>query len=101
MRGKPVGSWESVPKPSEWPANPPTQGLFRPIRPATGCGAVATGRALSAAAPGRTAIAWDLLSVELANYFSINRLGPVACPRPREVTKIVSKRMNLSNGSRD
>jgi hypothetical protein len=44
---------------------------------------------------------WDLLSVELANYFSINRLGPVACPRPREVTKIVSKRMNLSNGSRD
>ena len=54
-----------------------------------------------AASPGRTAIAWDLLSVALANYFSINRLGPVACPRPREATKIVSKRMNLSNGSRD
>ena len=101
MRGKPVGSWESVPKTSEWPANHPTQGLFSPIRPATGCGTAATGEPFPAAPPGRTAIAWDLLSVALANDFSINRLGPVARPRPREVTKIVSKRMNLSNGSRD
>ena len=101
MRGKPVGSWESVPKPSEWPATPSNSGLissdkvchrlrgrrhreppFPPLRPG------------EPPSP-------DLLSVELANYFSINRLGPVACPRPREVTKIVSKRMNLSNGSRD
>jgi hypothetical protein len=98
MPGKPVGSWESVPKTSEWPANSPTQGLLPPIRPAP-VATAATGEAIS----GRFARASGhrLLSVALANYFSINRLGPVACPRPREATKIVSKRMNLSNGSRD
>ena len=76
-------------------------GLIAPDKACPGCRTAATGEPFPAASPGRTCIAWDLLSVALANYFSINRLGPVACPRPREATKIVSKRMNLSNGSRD